>query len=292
VVIFGESGTGKELMARAIHENSARRDQAFVALNCGAVPDSLLEAELFGHRKGAFTGAERARQGLFRVADGGTLFLDEIADTSLAMQSKLLRALQDGEIRPLGSETTVTVDIRVLCASNKRLEDLVESGEFREDLYYRLNVLSVQVPALRDRRGDIASIANHILGKIGSGVSLSPSALRALQAYGWPGNVRELENELTRSCALADMETIEVMHLSAALQDISGDSVPWLDAAGADALLLKPQVEALERGLVEEAMKQTGGNQSKAALLLGMSRYGLQKKLQRYGIATSRFAKG
>lgn len=291
VVISGESGTGKELMARAVHENSSRRDQAFVALNCGAVPDSLLEAELFGYRKGAFTGAERARQGLFRVADGGTLFLDEIADTSLAMQSKLLRALQDGEIRPLGSERTVNVDIRVLCASNKHLETLVEEGQFREDLYYRLNVLSLHVPALRERRSDIAAIAQHILHRLGTGVTLSPGALRALQAFSWPGNVRELENELTRACALADMETIEPLHLSAALQELPTDRAHLASGDDTDQLLLKPQVEALERSVVEEAMRQTGGNQSKAALRLGLSRYGLQKKLQRYGISSARFSK-
>ncbi len=282
VVIFGESGTGKELLARAIHNQGNRREQAFVALNCGAVPDSLLEAELFGHRKGAFTGAERSRQGLFRVADGGTLFLDEIADTSLAMQSKLLRALQDGEIRPLGSETTVHVNIRILCASNKRLEDLVADGSFREDLYYRLKVLSIDVPALRERRGDIEALALHIMEGFGTKITVTRAALRALQAYSWPGNVRELENELTRAYAIAESESLELSHLSTPLQEPEDST--GMPPSPEEGLLLKPQVEALERSLVVRAMYKTGGNQSKAADLLGLSRYGLQKKLQRYGV--------
>ncbi len=289
VVIFGESGTGKELLARAIHENSSRRDQAFVALNCGAVPDSLLEAELFGHRKGAFTGADRARQGLFRVADGGTLFLDEIADTSLAMQSKLLRALQNGEIRPLGAEETVHVNIRVLCASNQRLETLVEEGRFREDLYYRLKVLSIVVPPLSERRRDIEALALHIMKKLGPKTSLSLAALRTLQSYPWPGNVRELENELTRACAMAETDTLEPHHLSSTLQ-LAAAQQPPVSSDDDDGLLLKPQVEALERDLVRRAMRTTSGNQSRAAELLGMSRYGLQKKLQRYGIARSEYS--
>jgi transcriptional regulator with GAF, ATPase, and Fis domain/tetratricopeptide (TPR) repeat protein len=289
VVIFGESGTGKELLARAIHENSDRRDQAFVALNCGAVPDSLLEAELFGHRRGAFTGADRARQGLFRVADGGTLFLDEIADTSLAMQSKLLRALQNGEIRPLGAEEAVHVNIRVLCASNQRLEKLVEEGRFREDLYYRLKVLSIVVPPLSERRSDIKALALHIMGKLGPKMDLSRAVLRTLQSYAWPGNVRELENELTRACAMAETNTLEPHHLSPALQS-AVDQSPVEESEGEEGLLLKPQVELLERDLVTRAMRTTQGNQSRAAELLGLSRYGLQKKLQRYGISRSAYS--
>ncbi len=284
VVISGESGTGKELLARAIHNSSGRAAQAFVPINCGAIPDNLLEAELFGYKRGAFTGAQRSKRGLFEVADNGTLFLDEIADTSLAMQSKLLRALQEGEVRPLGAETVQHVDIRILCASNKNLSEEVTAGRFREDLYYRLKVLELRVPALRDRRDDIAELAQHLMRASGNSASLSASALHALQAHDWPGNVRELENELARACAMSDDNIILREHLSSALRQRPSqaqDRVP-------ESLSLKPQVEALERRLVEEAMRKTGNNQSKAALLLGLSRYGLQKKLQRYGIVGSR----
>lgn len=284
VVIHGESGTGKELLARAIHTEGARAANAFVPINCGAVPDSLLEAELFGYKRGAFTGAERGKRGLFEVADGGTLFLDEIADTSLAMQSKLLRALQEGEIRPLGAEEIRHVDIRILCASNKDLWQEALAGRFREDLYYRLKVLELRLPSLRERREDIPDLAAHLLTSASTDHRLSESALRVLQAYDWPGNVRELENELARASAMADSKCISAEHLSSQL-------VPTSQAAEApqeDNFALKPQVEALERRLVEAAMAQTENNQSKAAHLLGLSRYGLQKKLQRYGIIGSR----
>ncbi len=284
VVISGESGTGKELLARAIHNSSGRATQAFVPINCGAIPDNLLEAELFGYVRGAFTGAQRSKRGLFEVADKGTLFLDEIADTSLAMQSKLLRALQEGEVRPLGAEKLQHVDIRILCASNKNLSEEVQAGRFREDLYYRLKVLELHVPALRDRREDIAELAQHLMRVSGHSATLSASALHALQAHDWPGNVRELENELARASAMSDDSVILVEHLSSALRQRPSqpqNQVP-------ESLSLKPQVEALERRLVEEAMRKTGNNQSKAAILLGLSRYGLQKKLQRYGIVGSR----
>ncbi len=294
VVIAGESGTGKELLARALHEASDRQAHPFVALNCGAVPDSLLESELFGHRKGAFTGADRGRRGLFQVADKGTLFLDEIADTSLAMQSKLLRALQDGEIRPLGAEELVHVDVRIICASHQPLEPLVEQGLFRQDLYYRLHVMSLTLPPLRERISDVDLLVEHILHKRGHRRGISSEALASLRAYHWPGNVRELDNELTRASAMADDSRIEEQHLGEAVraaqathnmgQSVGPNMGPKAEPA---TMLLKPRVERLERKLVEEAMAITEGNQSKAALLLGLSRYGLQKKLLRYGIAGS-----
>ncbi len=286
VVISGESGTGKELLARAIHQNSDRREEAFVAINCGAVPESLLESELFGHRRGAFTGADRNRRGVFEIAHKGTLFLDEVADTSLAMQSKLLRVLQEGEIRPLGSESLVKVEIRILCASNKKLEDLVEAGSFREDLFYRLNVLRLDLPALRERRSDIAAIAGHILAKQATHRNLSTAALGRLQAHHWPGNIRELENELTRACAMADGEEIEAHHFS----DLISTSQPMSaeNISESQDLHLKTLVEELEQSLIEEAMRRCHGNQSKAAIALGLSRYGLQKKLQRYGLSRSK----
>ncbi len=285
VVLFGESGTGKELVARALHQHGPRRDRAFVAVNCGALPEPLLESELFGHVRGAFTGADRDRRGLFEVAEGGTLFLDEIADTSLAMQTRLLRVLQEHEVRRVGDEKTRRVDVRIVAASNRDLEGLVGRGEFREDLYYRLNVVPIRVPPLRERVQDIPELAEHILARHAAGRAartISRAALARLCAYPWPGNVRELENELARSAALAD-GAIEVAHLSA--QVAAAAPAPSAKPARGRELQLRPQIEALERSLVEEALRRTGGNQTAAARLLGLSRFGLQKKLRRYGIA-------
>ncbi len=285
VVIHGESGTGKELVARALHDNGPRRQAPFVAINCGAVPEQLLESELFGHVRGAFTGADRDRRGVFEVASGGTLFLDEIADTGPAMQAKLLRVLQDGLIRRVGDDQVRRVDVRVVTASNRRLADLVAAGTFREDLYYRLNVLSVEVPALRDRLEDIPAIAHHVLARLAAGGEpprITRAALARLAAYRWPGNVRELENELARAWALAD-RAIDVGDLSPHIA-----AATLAEAVSDDSdLELKRRVESLERTLVERALTQTQGNQSAAAKLLGLSRYGLQKKLRRYGIAGS-----
>ena len=287
VVLFGESGTGKELVARALHEHGPRRDRAFVAVNCGALPEPLLESELFGHVRGAFTGAERDRRGLFEVADGGTLFLDEIADTSLAMQTRLLRVLQEHEVRRVGDEKTRPVDVRIVAASNRDLDVLVARGDFREDLYYRLNVLPIRVPPLRERVQDIPELAEHILARQAGGGAprtIARAALTRLSAYAWPGNVRELENELARAAALAD-GAIEVAHLSA--QVAAATPPPAAKPPRGRELQLKPQVEALERALVEEALRRTAGNQTAAARLLGLSRFGLQKKLRRYGIASA-----
>jgi transcriptional regulator with GAF, ATPase, and Fis domain len=280
VVITGESGTGKELVARALHENGPRREQAFVAINCGAVPESLLESELFGHVRGAFTGADRDRRGMFEVADGGTLFLDEVADTSLAMQAKLLRVLQESEIRRVGDGRTRKVDVRVVAATNKPLDPLVASGSFREDLFYRLSVLTIRVPPLRERIEDLPAIADHILRRAHADPpAIDKGAMARLTNYPWPGNVRELENELARASALAS-GTIGPDDLSSRIATAPA-APPGRDP---DDLAIKPRVEALERSLVDEALKRTGGNQTAAAKLLGLSRYGLQKKLKRYGI--------
>ena len=286
VVLFGESGTGKELVARALHQHGPRRDRPFVAVNCGALPEPLLESELFGHVRGAFTGADRDRRGLFEVADGGTLFLDEIADTSLAMQTRLLRVLQEHEVRRVGDEKTRRVDVRVVAASNRDLEGLVGRGEFREDLYYRLNVVPIRVPPLRERVQDIPDLCEHILLRAAGGAAprtIARTALARLSAYAWPGNVRELENELARAAALAD-GAIEVQHLSP--QVAAAAPAPAVKPPRGRELQLRPQIEALERTLVEEALRRTGGNQTAAARLLGLSRFGLQKKLRRYGIAS------
>jgi transcriptional regulator with GAF, ATPase, and Fis domain len=285
VVIHGESGTGKELVARALHRNGARAAGAFVALNCAAVPEPLLEAELFGHMRGAFTGADRDRRGLFEVADGGTLFLDEIADTSASMQTKLLRVLQEGEVRRVGGDRPRQVDVRVVAASNKDLRRLVDQGKFREDLFYRLHVIRVDVPPLRERSEDIPALVQHFLERFaeGSGQAtprrVDRAAMGRLLAYSWPGNVRELENELHRAAALGG-DVIGVADLSPAVAAADPTAPP----VSPDDLTMRPRVEHLERSLLREALAKATGNQTQAARLLGLSRFGLQKKLRRYGL--------
>jgi transcriptional regulator with GAF, ATPase, and Fis domain/tetratricopeptide (TPR) repeat protein/tRNA A-37 threonylcarbamoyl transferase component Bud32 len=283
VVIHGESGTGKELVARALHHNGPRRERAFVAINCAAVPEPLLEAELFGHVRGAFTGADRDRRGLFEVADGGTLFLDEIADTSPAMQGKLLRVLQDGEIRRVGGDRSRSVDVRVVAAANRDLRKLVEEERFREDLFYRLHVIRLDVPPLRERSEDIPVLVAHFLHKMAGPDRpqrrVDRAALARLCAHPWPGNVRELENEIARAAALGG-EVLGVADLSPAIAAADPTILP----SSADDLRLKPRVERMERALLREALSRHRGNQTLAAKDLGLSRFGLQKKLRRYGL--------
>jgi transcriptional regulator with GAF, ATPase, and Fis domain len=281
VVIYGESGTGKELVARAIHHNGPRRQHPFVGESCAAIPETLLEAALFGHVRGAFTGADAERRGLFEVAHGGTLFLDEVGEMSPAMQAKLLRVLQSGELRRLGGERTLKVDVRLLVASNRDLSRLVEEGRFREDLFYRLNVVRVGLPPLRERRDDIPLLVEHFLGKHAGGrpLKLQRAALQKLVGYRWPGNIRELENEILRAAALGG-EVITVADLSP--QVAAGD--PEAAWESPDDLGLKKRVERLERTLLREALARADGNQTRAARLLGLSRFGLQKKLRRYGL--------
>lgn len=281
VIIVGESGSGKELVARAIHDHGKRREQAFVTENCGAIPETLLESTLFGHVRGAFTGAVRTRAGLFEVANRGSLFLDEIAEMSLGMQTKLLRVLQEGEVRPVGSERARPIDVRVIAATHRDIRALVKAGRFREDLYYRLNVITVKVPPLRERSSDIALLAQHFLEQYGATQQgrpqrFSKAALDVLSSFHWPGNVRQLQNEVRRAIVLAD-GVIEPVHLS--------DEV----RAGAEGspgagLNLKRHVDALESRLVREALSQTQGNQTRAAELLGLSRFGLQKMIKRLRI--------
>jgi transcriptional regulator with GAF, ATPase, and Fis domain len=288
VVIQGESGTGKELVARAIHANGPRRDRPFIAENCAAIPETLLESTLFGYQRGAFTGAERDTRGLFEVADGGTLFLDEVAEMSPGMQGKLLRVLQLGELRRVGSEHTRKVDVRIVTATNRDLTRMVEEGKFRRDLFFRLNVAQIALPPLRDRRDDIPLMVEHFLAKVAAAAGrtapkpLDAAALARLVAYRWPGNVRELENEITRAEALSG-DRIGIADLSPAVA-AAGD----LGAAVADDpdnLLLKPRVERLERSLLREALGRAANNQTKAAEILGLSRFGLQKKLKRYNFS-------
>jgi transcriptional regulator with GAF, ATPase, and Fis domain len=288
VVIEGESGTGKELVARAIHFNGPRRDRPFVSENCAAIPETLLESTLFGHVKGAFTGADREARGLFAVADGGTLFLDELAEMSPAMQGKLLRVLQDGEFRRVGSEHPQKVNVRVLVATNKDLERLVEQGKFRQDLFFRVSVVRLVLPPLRERSEDIPLLVQHFMQKAAatSGVvvkPVDPAAMAKLCSYRWPGNVRELENETTRAAAFSGA-MVTVADLSPQVR--AGSDPTGVLADERDGTRLRPRVERLERTLIREAMTTCVGNQTKAAKVLGLSRFGLQKKLRRYRIAT------
>jgi serine/threonine-protein kinase PknK len=286
VLVLGESGTGKELVARAIHDNGLRSKHAFVSENCGAFPAGLLESTLFGHQKGAFTGAISSRRGMFEMANGGTLFLDEVAELSLESQVRLLRVLQDGEIWPLGAERAKRVDVRIVCATHRNLVDLVAKKLFREDLYYRLQVVSLVVPPLRERTVDVPALAQHFLtlhaGK--RTVRITRSAMRALCAYGWPGNVRQLENEVRRALIASDGNEITLDDFSPA---VVGAALPTLTmtrhAEGSSAL--RPQRDRLERELVAEALATAGGNKTRAAKALGVSRYGLRKMLHRLGLA-------
>ena len=283
VLIEGESGTGKELIARSIHYNSSRKPRPFVSQNCGGIPDTLLASELFGHKRGAFTGAFSDRRGFFEIANGGTIFLDEVSEMSPAMQASLLRVLQDGEIKPLGVDCCRKVDVRVISATNKNLEDYVASGRFRDDLFYRLNVFPIRLPPLRERVEDIPILANHFIKKYiqstkKSVKGLSREALECLEAYHFPGNVRELENEIERAIAMAeDGELIEVSHLS---EKIRNTACSGLKIQGT----LKQMVETLEKSVLLQTLERHGGKKTRVAKELGLSRYGLAKKMQRYGL--------
>jgi transcriptional regulator with GAF, ATPase, and Fis domain len=291
VLILGETGTGKELVARAVHAQSGRSRKPFVAVNCGALPDSLLEAELFGHRRGAFTGAERDRVGLFEQAAGGTLFLDEIGDTSPALQAKLLRALEEKEIRPLGGSEVVRVEARVVCATHRDLDAMVEGGSFRRDLLYRINAATLQLPPLRRRRVDIPFLAQHFAEEFGEQnarrILLDESFIDALSEAELPGNVRELRNLIERSIALAAPgEALSARHLAAAAGPQRSEIEDRSAAPARPALVvrLQDEVEALERRLLRDALRRCGGNRSHAAAQLGLSRQGLRNRMQRYGI--------
>ncbi|MGH1343281.1 MAG: sigma 54-interacting transcriptional regulator [Nannocystales bacterium] len=276
VVVYGESGTGKELVARALHDAGGRATGPFIAENCGAIPETLLESVLFGHARGAFTGAQKAKPGLFEAADGGTIFLDEVSEMSMGMQTKLLRVLQEGEVRRVGETSPRSVNVRLLAASNRDLEAMVDTGTFRRDLFYRVNVVRVNLPALRERPEDILPLIEHFFARHNATpLRLAPSVVRALQGYAWPGNVRQLENEVQRWIALCEG--------AVALQDLSAAIVGAAEPEGIDPddLRIRPRVERMERDLIARALQRTGNNQTKAAQLLGLSRYGLQKKLKR-----------
>jgi two-component system response regulator AtoC len=281
VLITGESGTGKEVIARAIHQLSTRRNASFVAVNCGAIPENLLESELFGYIKGAFTDADRNKKGLFEEADGGTLFLDEIGDLPVSLQVKLLRVLQDSEIRRVGDTHSVRVDVRVIAATAKLLEREVENGRFREDLFYRLNVIRIEVPPLRERREDIALLASHFLlryaARMGRGsMTITPEAMAVLVECPWRGNVRELENAIERAVVLADGRRLDPDALLLARPDGV--------AIGPEALSIKRAIRRIEAELIRQALARTGGNRTHAARLLEISHRALLYKMKRYGI--------
>jgi transcriptional regulator with GAF, ATPase, and Fis domain len=281
VLILGESGTGKELVARAVAESGPRKGRPFLSENCASLPETLLESTLFGHVKGAFTGAVSQRVGLFDVADGGTLFLDEIGEMPPSMQVKLLRVLQDGEVRPVGGNKAHKVDVRILCATHRDLEKMVAAGNFREDLYYRLNVVSVRVPPLRERAEDIPVLLAHFIEKYASDkrIGVAPAAARRLLAYGWPGNVRQLENEVRRAVVLAD-RTIDEAVLS--------EEIVRSKATATGGGTLRARIDELETEAVRDALRRTRGNQTRAAALLGLSRFGLQKMMRRLAIDAGR----
>jgi two-component system response regulator HupR/HoxA len=285
VLILGETGTGKELLARAIHYNSRRKEHNFIAQNCGALPDSLLESELFGHVRGAFTGAVADRKGIFELADKGSVFLDEIADTSPALQLRLLRILQEGELKPVGGTKSIMVDVRIIAATNKNMEEEVKAGRFREDLYYRLNVFPINLPPLRERREDIPDLVNHFVKKYSQKIEkniidIDADALKLLTLAPYPGNIRELENELERVITLADNNS-----------KITPDLLsPRFHSSNEDAIIqpgsssLKENVENLERKMILKTLSATRGNILRAAEILQLSRAGLHKKLNRYKI--------
>lgn len=286
VLITGESGTGKELVARALHSGSARADKPMVTVNCAALAENLLESELFGHEKGSFTGADRRREGRFVQANGGTLFLDEIGEMPLPLQAKLLRALQEGEVQWVGSDAPLTVDVRVLAATNRDLREEVARRRFREDLYFRLNVISLEVPPLRDRGEDIPVLAAHFLERFAgrnrkSIRGFSPQAVDSLLRYAWPGNVRELENAVERAVILCNGDLITRRELPAAITEAASPEEASSAAVGALAGL---PLDELERRAIGETLRCTGDNKSEAARQLGITRATLHNKLRKYGM--------
>ena len=288
MLIRGESGTGKELVAHAIHYNSPRANKPFVKVSCAALPDSLIESELFGYEKGAFTGAEQRKKGRFELAEGGTLFLDEIGDINLATQVKLLRVLQEREFERLGSTETVKVNVRLVAATNKDMERAIAAGTFREDLYYRLNVFTIFVPPLRERKADLLLLVDHFLEKFSrehrkSIKRISTPAIDMLMSYHWPGNVRELENTLERAVLMCDGQVIHGHHLPPSLQPPSAASLQTAEASGTvTRVSLSDAVAGFEKDLIQDALKTTRGNRAKAARLLDTTERVLNYKVRKY----------
>lgn len=283
VLLYGENGTGKELVARAIHAKSPSADKPFMAINCGALAETLLESQLFGHRKGSFTGAVEDHDGVFQAASGGTLFLDEISEIPLPLQVKFLRAIQEKEVTPLGSTRPVKVDVRIIAATNRDLEDAIRRGRFRPDLFYRLNVVPIYLPPLRERRDDIPALVGHFIGEFSKVYAVAPKrvtpqALERIQEYDWPGNIRELQNAIERAFALSTDPEVTVENLPAAV--LNGAGRPEPGEPPADVLRL----DDLERRSIAAALRRTSGNKNQAARLLGIDRQRLYRKIQKYAL--------
>jgi len=286
VLIQGETGTGKELIARAIHYNSPRKAKRFIAINCGALSETLLESELFGHERGAFTGAATQRKGIFEAADGGTLFLDEIGEISPATQVKLLRVLQEGELQRVGGSETIKVNVRIVAATNQVLADLVHKGRVRQDLFYRVNVFPITVPPLRERIEDIPLLVTHFIEqgkqKLRKEISsVNPQAMALLMAYGWPGNIRELENAIQRMMVVSKGSLLEAQNLPPEIRGKESESKPESKDLKEIA---KESSEIIEKRAIQEALSKTGGNVTQAAKALGVSRATLQNKMKAYGL--------
>jgi transcriptional regulator with PAS, ATPase and Fis domain len=286
VLIQGESGTGKELIAKVIHQNSSRKEGPFIPVNCGAITPGLMESELFGHKKGSFSGAIRDKIGLFKEADGGTIFLDEIADAPLTTQAAILRVIQNGEIRPIGASKTEFVDVRIISATNKDLRELIKTGEFREDLYYRLNTFIIELPSLSQRRDDIPLLIAYFLNKLKittgkENLAVTPAAMDCLIKYAWPGNVRQLEHELERAAVICDSDNrIDIEHLSLEVGCVNIDSEKTVGFHGK----LRDIVEKVEKQVIAATLKEFKGNILQASKVLGLTRKGLKDKMSRYQI--------
>ncbi|MDH3443489.1 MAG: sigma-54 dependent transcriptional regulator, partial [Deltaproteobacteria bacterium] len=289
VIIHGETGTGKELIARAIHYNGLRKDKRFVAINCAALSQTLLESELFGHEKGAFTGAIGLKKGIFEIADGGTLFLDEISEISPGTQVKLLRVLQEGEVQRVGGTEPIKVDVRIIAATNQSLDQLVDKGGFRQDLYYRLNVFPLAVPSLRNRIDDIPLLVSHFIDKFKnltkkSVTDITSSALALLMAYGWPGNVRELENAVQRMMVICKGDTLDVEDIP--LEIRGNDGAPEADTHLLERISRQSK-DLAEKRTITEALRKCGSNVTHAAKALGISRATLQNKMKKFDLRTT-----
>lgn len=291
IYISGESGTGKELVARMIHEQGPRADRPFIAVNCGAIPENLMESEFFGYKKGSFTGATSDKQGLFQVAEGGILFLDEVADLPLHMQVKLLRVIQEKAVRPIGTQKEVPIDVRILCATHKDLAAMVERGGFRQDLFYRINVIELHVPGLRERREDLPALTEHILTRLAQQANtvkptLTGAAMEALMNYSFPGNVREFENILERAMTLCEGHVVELhdLRLQQQRRHSNDDDDDEQQENGNDHLPLEPYLDTIEKEAIVTALEQTRYNKTAAAKLLGISFRALRYRLKKLGL--------
>lgn len=289
VLLVGESGTGKELIAKIIHQNSLRSQKPFIAINCGAIPEHLMESELFGHRKGAFTDATRDKKGLFEEASGGTILLDEIGELPVHLQAKLLRVLQESRVRPVGSEEDIPIDVRVIAATLRNLEQDTIDGRFRDDLFYRLNVVQLTIPSLKERKEELQELTQYLLNKVSERLKLpkpeiTSKALELMTSYSWPGNIRELENYLERAIIICEDNKIDVSHLPEKLK-VKTKHSHFPDIENSESLSIKEHTRYIEKYLIEKALGKTSGNRTHAAKLLEISHRALLYKLKEYGLA-------